>query len=414
VRRDVLTAVEKMAADGKRVTAYAERSPAPEAAAPEELTFLGCAILDDPIRLGVSDAVAELARAGVSTVMVTGDIPATAAFVARSVGLEASEVMRGQELDALSDAAVAEALGRVQVFARATPEHKLRLVNALKRQGQTVAVTGDGINDAPALSTADVGVAMGVKGTDVAKEAAGLVLADDSFAHLPDAVAIGRKAYENFRKGITYYLSAKAVLLAIFVVPLLVGLPFPLSPMQIIATELLMDLASSTIFVGEQAEPGIMRRRPRPRTGHLTWSAGRLILRNMAGLAIAILAVYFASLGLGYRFESARTAAFATWLLGHIVLALNVKQTDMPLTEQGLFANRFGFGWLVGMVGLVLVMTLLPWGRNALNTTTLSAVQWAMVTVAAILASGWIELHKLLRPHATAALEVTTPTSRAA
>jgi Ca2+-transporting ATPase len=148
------------------------------------------------------------------------------------------------EIENFSDSELISALRKTQVFARTTSEHKLRIVEALKRDKQVVAVTGDGINDAPALRTADIGVAMGIKGTDVAKEVADLILTDDNFAHLPDAVAVGRKAYDNFRKGITYYLSAKAVLLVVFVVPLLAGMPFPFAPIQIIAIELLMDLAS--------------------------------------------------------------------------------------------------------------------------------------------------------------------------
>ena len=265
---------------------------------------------------------------------------------------------------------------------------------ALKQDQQVVAVTGDGINDAPALHTADIGVAMGIKGTDVAKEAADLVLADDNFTHLTDAVAVGRKAYDNFRKGITYYLSAKAVLLAIFIVPLLVGKPFPFSPIQIIAIELLMDLASSTIFVSEAAEPDVMKHIPRQRSRFLTRETGRMIFRNMLGLTIAILAVYFGSLSLGYNVTAAQTAAFATWLLGHVLLALMVKQTHKPLLKQGILANRIGAGWLAGMILLVIAMTHVQGVYALLNTTFLEPVQWLLVMAGAILGSAWIEIWK--------------------
>jgi Ca2+-transporting ATPase len=237
---------------------------------------------------------------------------------------------------------------------------------------------------------------MGQKGTDVAKEAADLILTDDNFAHLPDGVAIGRKAYDNFRKGITYYLSAKAILLAIFIVPLLAGAPFPLAPIQIIFTELLMDLASSTIFVTEAAEPDVMKRKPRRRGRFLTWEVARRILRNMTGLTIAILAVYFGSLALGAEIASARTAAFATWLLGHILLALNLKQEKVPLFKQGIFSNRFAAGWLVGMILFVLAMTFVPFVQSVLQTTGLSGIQWAMVLAGAVLASMWMELIKAI------------------
>jgi Ca2+-transporting ATPase len=335
--------------------------------------------------------VTQLGQAGVGVVMVTGDIAQTAAHVARQVGLDGERLVSGEALEGQPDERYDEVVQSTQVFARTTPEQKLGLVQAFQRQGETVAVTGDGVNDAPALRTAHVGVSMGQKGTDVAKEAADLILTDDNLARLPDGVAVGRKAYDNFAKGITYYLSAKAILLSIFIVPLLVGTPFPLAPIQIIFTELLMDLASSTIFITEEAEPGLLRRPPRPRTRFLSWEVARRILRNSAGLVAAILIVYFGSLGLGYALDSARTAAFATWLLGHILLAMNLKQRQTPLLKQGLLSNRFAAGWLAGMVLLVLAMTFVQPVRSVLGTTPLSGVQWLGTVAGALLASGWIE-----------------------
>lgn len=393
-RDEVLSVVARLAGEGKRITAYAYQ-PGKESSL-EGLCFAGCAVLNDPVRPGVRESVMQLAAAGIRTVMVTGDNPGTARFVARTVGLDAEQALTGADIDRLTREQLSEALTRTQVFARATPEHKLRLVETLKSKGQVVAVTGDGVNDAPALRTADIGVAMGTKGTDVAKESAGLILTDDNFAHLPAAVAIGRKAYDNFRKGITYYLSAKAILLVVFLIPLLLGLPFPLTPIQIIVVELLMDLASSTIFISEPAEPGAMQRGPRRQARFLSWEVGRLILRNMAGLTAAILAVYLLSLAMGYGLASARTAAFATWLLGHILLALNLKQEHVPLLQQGILANRFGAGWLAGMVLLVLSMTLLVAIHPLLNTTFLAPAQWLLVVVGAFAGSAWIEVRKLL------------------
>jgi Ca2+-transporting ATPase len=393
-RRTVRDRLEEQAGLGKRVIAYGYRDDASAEAAPQHLVFAGAAILTDPIRPEVEEAIRELSDAGIRTVIVTGDIPQTAAFVARQIGLEDRTVLTGPDLEGKSDRELEGIVQMIQTFARVTPEQKLALVEVFQRLGRVVAVTGDGINDAPALHTAHVGIAMGQKGTDVAKEAADLILTDDSFAHLPGGVAIGRKAYDNFRKGITYYLSAKAILLSIFIVPLLAGVVFPLAPIQIIFTELLMDLASSTIFVTEGAEPDVMRRQPRRRGPFLTWSVAARILRNMLGLTIAILAVYFGSLALGYAVDSARTAAFATWLLGHIVLAMNLKQETTPLLKQGLLSNRFAIGWLLGMIALVLAMTLVPAVQSILGTTGLSAAQWIMVVGGALLASMWIEVVK--------------------
>jgi len=393
-RNRVLTNVERLAAEGKRITTYGYQEDAAGQGEPRDLVFVGAAVITDPIRPGVADAIKRLATAGVRTVMVTGDTAATATFVARQVGLAGTQTLTGSDLDRMSDREIEGAVQRVRVFARTVPEQKLRLVNVFERLGNVVGVTGDGVNDAPALQAAQVGIAMGQRGTDVAKEAADLVLTDDDFSHLPDGVAIGRKAYDNFRKGITYYLSAKTILLAIFVVPLLIGVPFPLAPIQIIFTELLMDLASSTIFVTEPAEPDVMLRGPRRPGRFLTKAVGLRILRNMAGLTVAILAVYLGSFASGYGVDNARTAAFATWLLGHIILAMNLKQESLPLRIQGLLSNRFAAGWLSGMVVLVVAMTSIPTVQAVLNTTALSGRQWLAVVAGAILASSWIELTK--------------------
>jgi Ca2+-transporting ATPase len=325
--------------------------------------------------------------------MVTGDKAATARQVAGEVGLGV-ETLAGSELADLSDRRLADRLPNVDVYARVTPEQKLRLTEGFKGRSAVVAVTGDGINDAPALRTAHIGVAMGVTGTDVAREAADLVLTDDDFSHLPEGVAIGRKAYDNFRKGITYYLSAKAILLTAFLVPLAAGRPFPFAPIQIIAIELLMDLASSTIFISETAEPGVMSRPPRKQERFLSWSVGRRILRNLVGPAAAILASYFGSLTMGVEVAQARTAAFATWLLGHIILAMVLKKERVPLLEQGLLANRFAAGWLAGMVALVLAMVHVPFVRGVLGTTELTAAQWGLVLVGALAGGGWLEVLK--------------------
>lgn len=413
--------VQKLSAEGKRITAYAYHVQQQEGIEPDNLTFICCAVIDDPVRPEVNGAIKILSSAGIHTIMVTGDNQATAGFIADSIGLDTSKILTGADIDKLSDeqlkdvfawllalngttvgqsptsALCSQSAKTTQVFARITPEHKLRIVKALEQSGQVVAVTGDGVNDAPALRTANIGITMGIRGTDAAKEAADLILTDDNFARLPDGVAIGRKAYDNFRKGITYYLSAKAILLTIFIAPLFLRLPFPLSPIQIIFTELLMDLASSTIFVTEPAEKDIMQRKPRRQVSFLSHEVGLRILRNLAGLSLAILTAYFVSLYLGYGETSARTAASATWLIGHILLALNLKQEHTPLLKQGLFSNRFGTGWLIGMILFVLSMTNIPAVQKVLNTTNLTSIQWIIVVTGAILASFWIEVYKLIK-----------------
>jgi len=396
-KEKLLDKLDELAKEGKRLVAYAYKEGEAQVGQPHDLTFAGVGVIIDPVRPEVESAIEVLSQAGVRTMMVTGDKPETAVYVAQEVGLDASRVITGDALEKASDDERAEWVEGVFVFARTTPEQKFQLVKALQKQGKTVAVTGDGINDAPALNTAHIGVAMGEKGTDVAKESADLILTDDNFAHLPDGVAIGRKAYDNFRKGITYYLSAKAILLSIFIIPLIAGVDFPLAPIQIIFTELLMDLASSTIFITEKAEPDVMRRSPRQRSRFLSWKVGGSILRNMIGLTSAILVVYFGSLTLGYGVDSARTAAFSTWLLGHIVLALNLKQQKTPLFKQGLFSNTFAIGWLIGMIALVIGMTHWDILQSVLHTTRLSPLQWGGVVLGSLLASMWMEVLKWVK-----------------
>jgi Ca2+-transporting ATPase len=346
--------------------------------------------------MGVAEAVAALSAAGITTYMVTGDHPTTALTIARAVGI-GTQVVRGDELEEMDDQVLTQRLASIRVFARISPSQKQRLVALLQRRGDTVAVIGDGINDAPALKSANVGIAMGEIGTDLAKETADLVLTDDSYVHLPDAIGIGRKAIDNFRKGITYYLSAKAILLAIFLVPLALGIPFPFAPIHIILTELLMDLASSTIFVTEAAEPDVLKRPPETITHFLNRSIAMRIAKNGALLVAAILAVY---LWLYYRTGDvtlAQTAAFVTWLLGHILLALNLKQEKLPLLKQGVFSNRFATGWLLGMVGLSLAMTTIPQLYAYLHTTALPLRVWGGILLAIVAATSWIEVGKILR-----------------
>ncbi len=386
-------ALDSQAHMGKRVVAYALKNEAGDTLDGSRLIAL--AVLEDPVRQGAGRALKELHNAGISTFIVTGDHPVTTSAVAGQVGLE-GDSFSGSDMDGLSDAELARVLKTHRVFARVTPSQKLRLVDTLKAHGEVVAVIGDGMNDAPALMAADAGIAMGQIGTDLAKEAADLVLTDDNYVHVPHAVAVGRKALDNFRKGLTYYLSAKAILISIFIVPLILGIPFPFAPIHIILTELLMDLASSTIFVSETAEPNIMSRPPQKTRNFLTASVGLSILRNGAPLAAGILAIY---LMVYYRTQDvslAQTSAFTTWLLGHILLAMNLKQERIPLLIQGFFANRFAVSWLAGMIGLTLVMTFVSPLHAYLKTTSLSPSLWLGIVGVAIASTFWVEVRKVL------------------
>ena len=379
---------------GNRVVAYAYKENGDQSL--QKTQFLVLAVLSDPIRPGVKEALAKLGRAGIDTYIVTGDHPTTARTIAQTIGLQ-SDVLQGSEIETLSDNDLTEKLLTTRVFARISPSQKKRLVTLLKKHGETVAVIGDGVNDAPALKAGSVGIAMGEIGTDLAKETADLVLTDDNYVHLPEAIRLGRKALDNFRKGLTYYLSAKAILLSIFIVPLALGIPFPFAPIMIILTELLMDLASSTIFVTESVEPDVLHREPQKITNFLSKTVALRILRNGALLAVGILIIY---LWLYYQTNDvvlAQTAAFVTWLLGHIMLALNLKQEKLSLLKQGIFSNRFGSFWLVGMILLSLSITFLKPLYPFVHTTSIPVHVWVGILAVVIASTWWIEVVKLVQ-----------------
>lgn len=398
---ELIKIIHDEAIKGNRVVGFAIKHSQENYNISEKLSLLGnaelilLAILSDPVRSGVKEATAQLKKSGITTFMVTGDHVATADYVAKSIGID-SRILTGDEFAKISDQEAIESLSTVRVFARILPAQKRRLVQLLQKTGKIVAVIGDGVNDAPALKQADVGIAMGEIGTDLAKEAADLILTDDNFAHLPDAVLIGRKALDNFRKGITYYLSVKAILLSIFIVPLILGMPFPFTPIYIILIELLMDLASSTIFVTEPAECNILETAPRRISAFLNKSIALKIFKNGALLALGILLVYLLLYYQTHNLILAQTASFVTWLLGHIMLALNLKQENTSLLKQGIFTNHFGGFWLLSMIVLSISLTGIPYLHIYLHTTTLSLGVWIFILTVVFGSTCWIELFKQL------------------
>jgi len=330
--------------------------------------------------------------------MITGDHPLTARAIATQVGLDSdSRMLTGPELDALSDAALGDVVGQVALYARTTPEHKLRIVRALQARGERVAVTGDGINDAPALVAADIGVAMGETGTDVAREAADIVLADDNFATIVRAVEEGRVLFANLTKGVRYYLACKVALVAATLLPVLLRVPVPFAPIQIILMELFMDLAASSTFVAEPIENGLMQRPPRdPGAPFLDRAMVGSIGSAGAGLFAAVSVAYLITWYSGAGTVRAQTIAFVTWLLGHVFLALNLRSEHEPLVRLGVFSNRLMIGWAAATLAFVLVAILVPIVQVALKTTSLSGQEWALAVGAALVGTFWMEVGKWL------------------
>lgn len=390
-------------AKGRRVIAVASRAiAAKDAAKPfQELEnsweFLGLISLEDPPRIGVKETIETARRAGIRTIMVTGDHPQTAAHIARSVGIPTDTVLTGEDLDKLPDEALQKTVEEVSVFARTTPEHKYRLVKALHMNGEIVAVTGDGVNDSLALKAADVGIAMGIKGTDAAREAADVVLTDDDFVSIGNGVFEGRKFFDNLRKGFKYYLSCKAALIGIFLLPIIVGVPLPLAPIQIIVLELFMDLAASAGFVSEPAEETIYTNKPRnPRSRFMNSRLIGEIAVSGASLFATVMLAYFFARYQGLSVEHTQTFAFSGWIMGHILLAFVSRSEKEPLYILGPFSNKVMDIWAVLAFGFLFVAVGVPGVAAQLKLTTLTPYDLGIVFAFGLATIFWRELVKLI------------------
>jgi Ca2+-transporting ATPase len=285
----------------------------------------------------------------------------------------------------------------VSVYARTTPEHKLRIVQALHALGQRVAVTGDGTNDAPALAAADIGIAMGETGTDVAREAADMVLADDNFATIVGAVKEGRALYANLKKGVRYYLTIKVALIACTLLPVLLLVPVPFSPVQIILMELFMDLAAAATFVAEQPETDLLREGPRdPKAKFMDRAMIISLFTCAAGLFAAVMVAYLTTWYGTQDLMQAQGIAFITWMLGHVFLALNMRSERQPLFRLGLFSNRLMVLWLVGTVVFVLLVAYVPALQAVFRGVTPTPGQWAMMAGLVLAGTFWMEVRKLI------------------
>jgi len=323
----------------------------------------------------VPEAVKTLRGAGVATIVVTGDHPRTAAAVAGRAGLDGTQVLLGgSPLGLLDEQTLGERLRDGAVVARATPADKLRIVRVLQARGELVGVTGDGINDAPALAAANVGVAMGRRGTDLAREAADLVLTDDAYPTIAAAVAGGRTIASQLRRAVAFYLGAKLALVASVAVPLALGLPAPFRPVHIVLLELFMDLGASVAFVSEPAAPGAMRRPPRdPAARFLDRVEVSAILTAALALFAGVATSYFVVRGADGT-AAAMTAAVAAWLVGHTVVAWALRaRPGLPLRANPAFP-----AWALAAATTGVVLAGSPAGR-LVGLEALALPAWGVV-----------------------------------
>jgi P-type Ca2+ transporter type 2C len=399
-RSRVLQQVEQMAGTGLRVLAVAdgewESTNMPESPQQFALRYLGLVGLADPVRPGVPAAIEECQSARIRVVMITGDYPATALNVARQIGLERpATCLTGVELAQMDDLELRNRVREVDVFARIVPEQKLRLVTALKASGEVVAMTGDGVNDAPALKAADIGIAMGGRGTDVAREAAGLVLLDDDFSSIVRAVRLGRRIYDNIEKATAYVLAIHVPIAGISLMPVLFGWPLVLMPVHVIFMELIIDPACSIAFEMEPEERDVMRRPPRDPADRLF--TRELMIRGLfqgVGAFAAAAAVFVVGVRLGLSESDVRTLTFSTLILTNLALIFTNRSFTRPVWTGWRTPNP-ALRWLVaGAIGVLAVILYVPPIRELFRMASVHANDAVVILLATIGALAWMEAVK--------------------
>jgi Ca2+-transporting ATPase len=400
---DILQLAEGLASDGYHVLAVAWRDwdalPAPldSTVVEQDLCLLGLVALMDPPRPEAREAVATCRSAGIKPLMITGDHPVTARAIAHRLGIADQDqpLLTGTALDSLSDQALQEAVAQTRVYARVTPQHKTRIVTALQRNGEYVAMTGEGVNDAPALRRADIGVAMGRVGTDVARESAHMVLLDDNFATIVAAVHEGRRVFDNIRKFIRYILTGNVgEILTVFLAPLL-GMPMPLLPIHLLWVNLVTDGLPGLALSAEAAEPGIMRQPPRP-------PAEPILSRGMnwqfvwLGLLIGALSLGTQAGALAAHNPHWQTMVFMVLTFSQLFNAVVMRSQGVPLWRLGLFGNRFMNVALALTVALQLMVIYLPVLQPVFRTQPLSVAELALCIAVSALVVPAVEFEKWL------------------
>lgn len=399
---------EEIAAQGQRVLALAlkpmnsEDSKLDFADVQDGLIMLGLVGLIDPPRPEAIDAVAECHAAGIRVKMITGDHKGTAAAIARQIGLQNSDkVLTGTELDDMDDAALAQAVLRTDIFARTSPEHKLRLVMALQSHGMTVAMTGDGVNDAPALKRADAGIAMGRKGSEAAKEAAEFVLADDNFASIAAAVREGRTVYDNIKKVISWTLPTNAGEALTIIVALLFGMTLPITPIQILWINLITAITLGVALAFEPPEANTMKRPPRPRdepllTGDLAW---HIVLVSTLFLG-GVFGMYAYAIEQGYSIELARTIALNTLVVMEIFHLFFIRNIySVSLSWESIRGTKVVWVTVSGVIAAQFAITYLPPLQTLFATVSVPFIDGVIIVAVGIVLFAIIETEKRVRLH---------------
>ncbi|MCD4687019.1 MAG: cation-translocating P-type ATPase, partial [Anaerolineae bacterium] len=406
LREQIGSVNQTMASQALRVLAVAERKldAVPDDPTSDEveqqLTLIGLVAMIDPARPEVALAVEKAREAGIRTVMVTGDYPDTARAIAKQIGLlrEGGKVVHGAEIEQMSDEALAAMIDDVDVFARVSPEHKVRIVEACRARDHVVAMTGDGVNDAPALKRASIGVAMGITGTDVSKETADMVLTDDNYVSIVSAVEQGRVIYSNIRKFVYFLLSCNLAEIAVIFFATIAGAPSPLTPIQLLWLNLLTDGAPALALGLEKGDPDIMDYPPRPPQEPII---NRDMKIGMLLQTIIITVVTLAAFAIGHSLKPgddwmlARTMAFVTLSASELLRAYTARSEFYALHKIGIFTNKFMQYAVVASIVLLLAVIYVPFLRDIFDTVTLSLEHWGYMLPLIVLPSVVAELTKV-------------------
>lgn len=395
--------INQLAAQGMRVLGVAKARYSgetwPDIQHDFDFEFLGLIGLADPVRPNVAPALKECKAAGIRVVMITGDYPATAAAIASQIGLDVGTggIITGTDLNLMDETTLLERIGHSNIFARMVPEQKLRLVNALKANGEIVAMTGDGVNDAPALKAAHIGIAMGRRGTDVAREASALVLLDDDFASIVHAVRLGRGIFDNLRKGMAYIFAVHFPIIGLSLVPLLLGWPAMFSPVHIVFLEMIINPACSIAFEAEPAESNVMHRPPRPPKEPLFGQRVFLIsLLQGAILLIATLLVMGYALHYGINEGAARAMTFTTLVTGNLGLIL-VNRSWRHSLIHSLATHNPALWWVIlGAFCFLLLIITITFLADIFHFSAITYLQFFCSVLVGVISVLWFELYKII------------------
>ncbi len=394
-REKILAVAQEMADEALRVLGIAFKPEATLETAETNMVFLGLAGMIDPPRPEARAAIAVCEEAGIRPVMITGDHPSTARAVARELGLlKTGRVVTGAELDQISDEQFTKEVETIDVYARVSPAHKLRVVTALQANGHIVAMTGDGVNDAPALKKADIGVAMGITGTDVTKEAAAMTLTDDNFASIVAAVEEGRGVFGNIKKYLMYLLSSNIGEILLMAGSALLGLPLPLTAVQILYVNLATDGLPALALSVDPPEADLMKRKPRnPRTGIFTRPVVTLMILGGIWSALVNLSLFTWAINSGRSLQQAMTMTFVSLVLIQFFKAYNFR-SDRHSVFQRPFANKWLNLAILWEIGLLLLIVYLPFLHEPFNTYSLPLVDWLIVLALALTIMPVLEIAK--------------------